>query len=217
MTRSTAPMSMPSSSDDVATTARSSPDFSSASVSALSSLLTLPWWARAMSVAAVPARALLAIICAGSRRSGGLKASGWCSCAYSSLILLVRRSAVRRELTNTRVERAPMILSYTSRSMKGHTDPAGSATVAAAGSTASAPTPGVSDRSLIPKGSSTTASPITDPVSTAGMSSRSSTGTLTIRSKFFAASGATMDTGCPPPMNAATSSTGRTVADRPMR
>src|SRR5690606_757186 len=56
MTRSTAPMSMPSSSDDVATTARSSPPLSAASISSLCSLDTEPWWARANSS---PARLLI--------------------------------------------------------------------------------------------------------------------------------------------------------------
>src|SRR5690554_7255614 len=74
MTRSTAPMSMPSSSDDVATTARNSPPLSAASISSLCSLDTEPWWARASSS---PARLL---------------------------IPLQMRSASRRELAKTRSE-----------------------------------------------------------------------------------------------------------------
>ena len=46
-TRSTAPMSMPSSREDVATTQRSRPDFRSSSIRARWSLETEPWWARA--------------------------------------------------------------------------------------------------------------------------------------------------------------------------
>ena len=46
-TRSTAPMSMPSSSDEVATTAGSRPDFSASSTSARCSRDTDPWWAEA--------------------------------------------------------------------------------------------------------------------------------------------------------------------------
>ena len=42
------PMSMPSSSDDVATTQRRLPDFSSFSTASLCSLETDPWWALAM-------------------------------------------------------------------------------------------------------------------------------------------------------------------------
>ena len=45
----------------------------------------------------------------------------------------------------------------------------------------------------------------------------SSTGTTTVRSKVFCAFGATIVTGERPPRNRATSSTGFTVADRPMR
>ena len=48
-TRSTAPMSMPSSRLDVATTAGSRPDFSASSISDRCSRDTLPWWARAIS------------------------------------------------------------------------------------------------------------------------------------------------------------------------
>ncbi len=46
-TRSTAPMSMPSSKDEVATTQRRRPDLRSSSMSARWSLETEPWWARA--------------------------------------------------------------------------------------------------------------------------------------------------------------------------
>ena len=42
------PMSMPSSSDAVATTQRRLPDFSSFSTASLCSLETDPWWALAM-------------------------------------------------------------------------------------------------------------------------------------------------------------------------
>ncbi len=72
-------MSMPSSSELVATTARSCPSLSIVSVMARSSLLTDPWWARAMTGGAVPAASAEAITCAGGRRSGGESVSG----AYS--------------------------------------------------------------------------------------------------------------------------------------
>ena len=59
-TRSTAPMSMPSSSDEVATRHGSSPDLSRSSTTSRSSRASEPWWARAMSagssVLAAPAR-----------------------------------------------------------------------------------------------------------------------------------------------------------------
>ena len=45
----------------------------------------------------------------------------------------------------------------------------------------------------------------------------SSTGTTTARSKVFAAGGCTIVTGARPPRNRATASSGRTVAERPMR
>jgi len=48
ITRSTAPMSMPSSSEEVATTQGSRPAFSSDSISRRRCLLTDPWCARAM-------------------------------------------------------------------------------------------------------------------------------------------------------------------------
>ena len=47
-TRSTAPMSMPSSSEEVATRQGSSPDFSRSSTISRSSRASEPWWARAM-------------------------------------------------------------------------------------------------------------------------------------------------------------------------
>ena len=104
-----APMSMPSSSEEVATTALSVPSLSIRSVTARSSLDTEPWWARAMTGAAEPAVSTDFISCAGSRRVGAARDSGSCSAAHSSLSLLVSRSAVRRELTKTSVERAAVI------------------------------------------------------------------------------------------------------------
>ena len=74
-TRSTAPMSMPSSSDEVATRHGSSPAFSWSSTISRSSRASEPWWARAISSSA------------------------------SSLSRSASRSAPRRLLTNTIVER----------------------------------------------------------------------------------------------------------------
>ena len=45
----------------------------------------------------------------------------------------------------------------------------------------------------------------------------SSTGTTTLRSQCFSAGGATISTGAAPPRKRATSSSGRTVADSPIR
>ena len=64
ITRSTAPMSMPSSRLEVATTAFSRPVLRSSSTSARCSLLTEPWWARASSGAA-PNASPLPMMCAG--------------------------------------------------------------------------------------------------------------------------------------------------------
>ena len=75
-TRSTAPMSMPSSSDEVATRHGSSPAFSSSSTTSRSSRASEPWWARA--IVAPPA---------------------------SSFSRSASRSAPRRLLTKTIVER----------------------------------------------------------------------------------------------------------------
>ncbi len=75
MTRSTAPMSMPSSSDEVATRHGISPRFSSSSISTRCSRAIEPWWARAISSSA------------------------------SSFSRSASRSASRRLLTNTIVER----------------------------------------------------------------------------------------------------------------
>ena len=67
-TRSTAPMSMPSSRLEVATTQGSRPRLRSSSMSARCSLETEPWWARAITVRAPPRRELRRTgpsICAG--------------------------------------------------------------------------------------------------------------------------------------------------------
>ena len=75
------PMSMPSSSDAVATTQRRLPDFNSFSTASLCSLETDPWWALAMT-ASPPKRF-----------------------AYSSFRCAVSLSHAPRELTNTAVVR----------------------------------------------------------------------------------------------------------------
>ena len=111
MTFSTAPMSMPSSRELVETTARSVPSLSIDSMVARSSFDTDPWWARAKATGAVPATSVAFMICAGGRRSSGDSDSGSWRRAWSSLSRLVRRSAVRRELTNTSVDRWPAISS----------------------------------------------------------------------------------------------------------
>ena len=74
-------MSMPSSSDEVATTQGSWPDLRSASICARCSLLTDPWWARATTGVKVPSWPAddpdWAMTCAGGRRgAGGATAPG---------------------------------------------------------------------------------------------------------------------------------------------
>ncbi len=76
-------MSMPSSRLEVATRHGSSPAFSWSSMTSRSSRASEPWWARAIS-------------------TGGLSGSSW---EASSLSRIASRSAPRRLLTNTIVER----------------------------------------------------------------------------------------------------------------
>ena len=108
MTRSTAPMSMPSSSEEVATRQGSSPDLSSSSTTARSSWERDPWWARAISAGPLsPFFELPACSVAGSSSSS------------SSLCISLRRFAIRsdarRLLTKTMVE----LCSRTNRSSSG--------------------------------------------------------------------------------------------------
>ena len=70
---------------------------------------------------------------------------------------------------------------------------------------------------VTPTVSSTTAAPMVEPSSGTGRSAMSSTGTWTLRSQRFGAAGAMISTGRSPPRKSATASSGRTVADSPMR
>ena len=74
-TRSTAPMSMPSSREDVATTQRSRPDFRSSSIRARWSLDTEPWWARASTGSAPAVLPAWAIMWAGVAVDAGCAAA----------------------------------------------------------------------------------------------------------------------------------------------
>ena len=108
-TRSTAPMSMPSSSELVATTAGSRPDFSSSSTSARCDRETEPWWALARIGSAPAASPEPPGACGGHTELGRLAApsrSPWISFSRA-----VSRSARRRELANTIVERCSPIRS----------------------------------------------------------------------------------------------------------
>ncbi len=101
----------------------------------------------------------------------------------------VSRSASRRELTNTRVDECEAIWSTMRSSTCGQIE-------VRSGSPAAGP-----DRS-----------PVRSP-----MAERSGTGTMTSRSQRFSLGGFTTLTSRPPARNRATSSTGRTVADSPIR
>ena len=137
-TRSTAPMSMPSSRLEVATTAGSRPDFSASSIWARSSLETDPWCARTISgttpLAAPPApssppgwhgrRAVGEPVrpCTGVRRSDRLRVARRRRSQASSLSRAHSRSARRRELANTIVERWASIRSSSRSSTCGQID-----------------------------------------------------------------------------------------------
>ena len=160
-TRSTVPMSIPSSSDDVATIAGSHPPLSASSTPTRCSRASEPWWARAISSPA------------------------------SSFRLDARRSALRRLLTNTIVVRCARISSSSTGWIEGQID----------------------ERSTPPAG-----------VSLGRENSvMSSTGTITSRSSCLRTPASTIATSrwrpgsANPPRNRAISSSGRWVADSPIR
>ena len=171
---STAPMSMPNSRLDVATTADSSPDFSASSTSSRSSRDMEPWCARAKTDGDPALTADCAMIFAGVERPGrGV-------CPASSLMRAHRRSAMSRELAKTIVDRLAVITSTSRRVIDGQTE----------------------------------GCPVS---STSSIFARSGTVTSTFTSSVFSAGGRTTVTGRSPPRKAAVASTGRTVADNPMR
>ena len=196
-TRSTAPMSMPSSRLEVATTAGSRPALSASSISARCSLLTEPWWARASGGRVPPRTAALSRPAPSPRRAGAPRSAA--SAVGPASISLSRehsRSAVRREFANTIVERCVVTSSTTRSSRAGQIEARRSAPAALPPSAPSPPGPP-------PVGSPSIA--------------MSSTGTTTLTSIVFCAGGWTTSTSRVPPRNRATSSTGRTVADSPIR
>ena len=134
-TRSMAPMSMPSSSELVATTAGSRPALSSDSVRVRSARLIEPWCARARMVAASRVSMPTAVPdCAGTCAARSVAGSGTSSpdrSAHTSFIRAVSRSAPRRELVNTSVERCAATRSTTRSSTCGQMDGRGSSPAAA--------------------------------------------------------------------------------------
>ncbi len=198
-------MSMPSSSELVATTAGSRPALSSLSVRVRSARLIEPWCARARIVAAsrvsTPTEAPdWACTDAGCRAPGSGSSSPERS-AQTSFMRDVRRSAPRRELVKTSVDRWSATRSTTRSSTCGQID---------ARRVGAMPSPV----------RSSTGSSVAGPPS----SVRSGTGTTTSTSIRFCEGGCTTRTARPPssgrrapPRNEATASTGRTVADSPTR
>ena len=215
-------MSMPSSSELVATTQRRVPDFRASSISARCSLDTEPWWARANS-SSVPWAAwpldcpAPPISSAGEWRGacargvtgwsavpGGWEPpSGWegappsgswppgsCRSSQISLRRPVSRSARRRELAKTMVDRFAATRSTIRSSTCGQIE-----------ALACSPDPG----------------PRSWAAGVEGSSVMSGTGTVTWTSQDLVEVGATTRTGWMPPRNRATSSFGSTVAESPMR
>ena len=220
-TRSTEPMSIPSSRLEVATTAGSRPAFSSPSMRARCSLLTDPWCALASTGEAPRAAPAADITSAGCTAPGSagrtpdrsspgrpvpdrsspgrsvpsspLPSSPACRSAQISFSRAVSRSASRRELAKTSVDRWLATRSVTRSSTCGQIEGrwwvSGSGPVGSGGGSAE---PG---------------------------SARSGTGTTTRRSNSLSAGGATVLTlpAAAPPSQPATASSGRTVADSPTR
>ncbi|SPB31591.1 hypothetical protein MAJHIDBO_01827 [Propionibacterium freudenreichii subsp. shermanii] len=188
ITRSTAPMSMPSSNELVATTHGSRPLFRSSSICARRCLLTEPWWALATMGTSVPSRPFVAadgsITWAGSGCGSSLTPRSW---ACNSLRWAVRRSATRREFTKQMVERWDVMRSRIRRSIGGHIE-------------GWRPVPSCSAASRPASGSV-----------------MSSTGTTTLRSQVLAAGGLITAMSRSPARKPATRSGGRTVADSPIR
>ncbi len=223
-------MSMPSSRLLVATTQGRRPRLRSSSISSRCSRETEPWCARAitMAVSSSPlerAWPAWAITCAGGRAGACPASSSALSSpraaarsVATSLSRAVSRSARRRELANTIVERCCSTRSTTRSSMCGHSDWLRSGSSAAAGrsnaATGSNPSPNGSAAGSAAGSAESARVPASAGPSGAVMSG---TGTTTRRSQRFAAGGATISTGARPPRNRATSSSGRTVADRPIR
>ncbi len=188
-TRSTAPMSMPSSSELVATRPFRSPLFRRSSIWRRRSRLSDPWWARTSSW---PSET-------GGRPSAS--AARFSPSTASSLSRVARRSASRRLLTNTMVDRC----SWMSWSRRGC----------------------MAGQMLRRTGPAATG-PLTGSSITSPRAPMSSTGTTTSMSRVLRTPASTMVTGRArggppgagsiwPPRKRAISSSGRWVADRPMR
>ena len=182
-------MSMPSSRLEVATTAGSRPALRASSIRPRCSFDTDPWWARASSGTAPREAPDCAMIWAGCTSPPSRSRSPVTRSSWISFIRAQSRSASRRELANTIVDRCASTRSTMRSSTCGQIDV---------------------------RRSSPAAEPLTSPV-VCPSSARSSTGTTTSSSMVLADGGCTTSTSWAPPRNRATSSTGRTVALRPTR
>ena len=152
-TRSTAPMSMPSSRLDVATTAGSRPALSASSISARSCRDTEPWCARATSAGAPAAVPACAMTSAGARvPPGPASAAASARSADSSFSLPHSRSASRREFANTIVDLCCSIRSSTRSSTCGQIERLG----AAPSSSSPPPRPGMVSSSVMSSTGTTT-------------------------------------------------------------
>ena len=193
ITRSTAPMSMPSSSDDVATSPFSRPDLSSSSIISRRSRDSEPWCAFTSSTAGG------APTCSAETNGASSPVS---RSEASSLSRVASRSARRRALTKISVERC----SCTRSSRRG----------CIAGQ-------------MLRRTGPAAAGPLVGSSITWPSSAMSSTGTTTSISSGLRMPASTMVTGrgrrrdgsagssSKPPRKRAISSSGRWVADRPMR
>ena len=133
-------MSMPSSRLLVATTAGSRPRLRSSSISARCSLDTEPWWALAITVSAPAEAPDWAMISAGVSRQRSAPSSTSGAADFSVAISLSRavsRSARRRELAKTIVERCCPIRSATDSSTCGQMLPVRSSSASSTASSSS--------------------------------------------------------------------------------
>ncbi len=115
-------MSMPSSSEEVATTAGSRPALSASSISPRCSLDTEPWWARASSGTAPGEAPDCAMICAGWTSPPAGQLAPVTRSSWISLSRAHSRSASRRELANTIVDRCASTRSTMRSSTCGQID-----------------------------------------------------------------------------------------------
>ena len=187
-------MSMPSSSDEVATRQGSCPPFSISSITRRSSWASEPWWARAISMYPSSPGALLGTPVPACSVAGSSCSGTWFA---SSFRRFARRSAPRRLLTKRIVE----VCACTSSSSFGYIAGQIEFWVGAASKLASAGSPSFAGAGREASGSV-----------------MSSTGTTISRSSFLRMPAlTTVHSRLGPTRKLAIRSSGRCVAERPMR